>query len=99
MDEPQFVPLEVLAKTFSVSPATIRTWVRNEYIPKSAYIKIGNTYRFNTTAVIAALTALREDKLAEKETEVSSEVAIQNEKARVESPVQLELNFNPDEDL
>jgi excisionase family DNA binding protein len=41
-----FVPIEELAKHFSVSVSTIRAWVRQGNIPKDTYIKVGNTYRF-----------------------------------------------------
>lgn len=98
MEEAQFVPIEALGKKFSVSLATIRTWVRHGYIPKSAYIKIGNTYRFDANAVVIALTASPDDELG-AEVAVKSAVPTQTDKPVVESPVQLELNFNPDEDL
>tara|TARA_R110002012_G_scaffold183819_1_gene350308 strand:+ start:51 stop:302 length:252 start_codon:yes stop_codon:yes gene_type:complete len=51
-----FVQIEELAKHFAVSISTIRAWVRQGHIPKTTYIKIGNTYRFNKTAVTEALT-------------------------------------------
>ena len=46
MDSPKYVPIEDVAKYFSVSISTIRAWVRQNQIPKDTYIKIGNTYRF-----------------------------------------------------
>lgn len=98
MEGSLFVPIEVLGKKFCVSPATIRTWVRLGYIPKSAYIKIGNTYRFDVDAVVKALTMNPDDALG-TENAVKKEVPTQTDKPVVESPVQLELNFNPDEDL
>ena len=60
MAEP-FVPIEDLAKHFAVSISTIRAWVRQGHIPKSTYIKIGNTYRFNKTSVTEALTKSAQD--------------------------------------
>tara|TARA_R110000782_G_scaffold190972_2_gene280794 strand:+ start:5023 stop:5301 length:279 start_codon:yes stop_codon:yes gene_type:complete len=51
-----FIPIEELAKHFSVSVSTIRAWVRQEHIPKDTYIKVGNTYRFSIADVSAALT-------------------------------------------
>ena len=60
MAEP-FVPIENLAKHFSVSISTIRAWVRQGHIPKTTYIKIGNTYRFNKTSVTEALTKSAQD--------------------------------------
>ena len=56
-----FIPIEGLAKHFSVSISTIRAWVRQGHIPKTTYIKIGNTYRFNKTAVTEALTKSAQD--------------------------------------
>jgi len=98
MESSQFVPIEALGKKFSVSLATIRSWVRQGYIPKSAYIKVGNTYRFDVEAVVEALTMNPDDELG-TEIEVKKEVVMQADEPVVESPVQLELNFNPDEDL
>jgi excisionase family DNA binding protein len=50
-----FVPIEDLSKHFSVSVSTIRAWVRQGHIPKSTYIKVGNTYRFSVADVSTAL--------------------------------------------
>ena len=55
MNEP-FVPIEDVAKHFSVSISTVRAWVRQEHIPKDTYVKIGNTYRFRVVDVANALT-------------------------------------------
>ena len=55
MNEP-FVPIEDVAKHFSVSISTVRGWVRREHIPKDTYVKIGNTYRFRVGDVADALT-------------------------------------------
>jgi len=60
MAEP-FVPIENLAKHFAVSISTIRAWVRQGHIPKTTYIKIGNTYRFNKTSATEALTKSAQD--------------------------------------
>lgn len=51
-----YVPIEDLAKHFSVSVSTIRAWVRNRHIPTDTYVKIGNTYRFCISDVSEALT-------------------------------------------
>ena len=98
MESSQFVPIEAIGKKFSVSQATIRSWVRQGFIPKSAYIKIGQTYRFDVEAVVKALTMNPDDELG-IEAVAKKEVPTQTDKPVVESPVQLELNFNPDEDL
>ncbi len=57
-----FVPIEELAKHFSVSVSTIRAWVRQGNIPKDTYVKVGNTYRFCVGDVSKALTAQEEAK-------------------------------------
>jgi|TARA_R110000824_G_scaffold38181_1_gene116934 hypothetical protein len=46
---------EDMAKEFSVSIATIRLWVKNGHIPRNAYLKAGNTYRFCIDLVYRAL--------------------------------------------
>ena len=55
MNEP-FVPIEDVAKHFSVSISTVRAWVRQKHIPEDAYFKIGKTYRFRVGDVANALT-------------------------------------------
>ena len=49
-----FVPIENVAKHFSVSVSTIRAWLRNGKIPTDTYIKVGPTYRFKLPEVEAA---------------------------------------------
>lgn len=87
MSEP-FVPIEELAKHFTVSVSTVRAWVRQGYIPKDTYLKIGNTYRFNVSKVIAALSNTPKNEPVVPKAEDPP------------APVQLELVFNnPDEDI
>jgi excisionase family DNA binding protein len=86
-DEP-LVPIEELAKKFTVSISTARAWVREGHIPSYTYVKIGSTYRFDLPKVMEALMALK------PKTEPEPELV------NPEDPVQLELPFNnPDEDL
>jgi len=54
-----FVPIEKVARHFTVSVSTIRAWVRQNKVPSGTYIKVGNTYRFNLDAVEAALVEAR----------------------------------------
>jgi len=68
MDNPRYVPIEDVAKYFSVSISTIRAWVRQNQIPKDTYIKVGNTYRFCVDDVADALTK-KKDSNAEHEEE------------------------------
>lgn len=73
MDNPRYVPIEDVAKYFSVSISTIRAWVRQNQIPKDTYIKVGNTYRFNIDDVSNALTNKSKLYQEEGETEVQVE--------------------------
>ena len=84
MTEP-FVQIEDLAKHFAVSISTIRAWVRQGHIPKATYIKIGNTYRFNKTAVSDALTKAMQD------VDEAPEVVAEDDR-------QIEMNFDTDQD-
>lgn len=59
----KFVTIDKVAKHFSVSVSTIRSWIRNGYIPPHTYIKPSNTYRFNIEAVEAALTEGEKDEV------------------------------------
>jgi excisionase family DNA binding protein len=87
MSEP-FVPIEELAKQFTVSVSTVRAWVRQGYIPKDTFLKIGNTYRFNVPEVIKALSSVPKD-------EPEAPKAVDPK-----APVQLEFIFdNPDHDI
>lgn len=91
----KFVPIEELAKHFVVSVSTVRTWVRQGYIPRDTYLKIGNTYRFNIGKVIEALTGKHDDRPDNPNKPVDSS----SRKKQVKEPQQLELDFgNPDED-
>lgn len=85
------VPIEELAKKVTVSVSTVRAWLRKGYIPKNTYLKIGNTYRFDVPAVIAALTATTVGKEDDVEQTTSIEEAPEME--------QMEFDFNSDEDF
>lgn len=89
MNGAPYVPIEDVAKHFTVTISCIRGWVRQGKIPKHTYIKLGNTYRFNIPLVVDALTQMHKEE----------PVPVVVEAADVAVPVQLELNFNPDEDL
>jgi DNA-binding transcriptional MerR regulator len=92
MSTEPFVPIEDLAKHFTVSVSTVRAWVRQDLIPKHTYVKVGNTYRFCVSKVVEALTApaAAPEPVQETPTEAPAED---------DTPVQLELDFNnPDED-
>lgn len=89
MNGAPYVPIEDVAKHFTVTISCIRGWVRQGKIPKHTYIKLGNTYRFNIPLVVSALTQMPKEET----------VPVVTETADVAVPVQLELNFNPDDDL
>jgi excisionase family DNA binding protein len=71
-----YVPIEELAKYFTVSVSTIRSWVRTGRIPEGTYLKIGTTYRFKISDVEKALV---ESKRYERE--VKEEVAASQHQA------------------
>jgi hypothetical protein len=62
--------------------------VRQGYIPKDTYLKIGNTYRFNVSKVVQALSSVPKDEPDMPKTEDPN------------ATVQLEFAFNnPDQDI
>jgi len=101
MSQGPFVPIEECAKHFTVSVSTIRSWIRQGFIPKDTYLKVGLTYRFDLAAIIKALSANPDDELQDVPVEVAVAVAgaVVAGAVAMKEPVQLELNFNPDEDL
>ena len=86
----KYVPIEDVAKHFSVSISTIRAWVRQKEIPEDTYIKVGNTYRFNIDDVSDALT--NKSKSYQEETETFKETETQIE---IEDDVD-EINLDKD---
>jgi len=62
-----FVPIEDVAKHFSVSISTVRTWIRQKHIPEDAYIKVGSSvkpiYRFRISDVESALTSSKKEEV------------------------------------
>lgn len=96
-----YAPIDELAKQLSVKVTTVRSWLQKGHIPKHAYIKVGSTYRFDIPAVI---TALRGDvvEATEAAAKEANEVvsAWENEEVGVvETPEQLEFDFNEDDDI
>jgi excisionase family DNA binding protein len=87
MDEiAKYVSIEEVAEYYTVSVSTIRGWLRKDVIPATAYLKIGNTYRFRIADVDAALRA---KTLSEKAAPAPAEV----ETIDPTEPVQLEFDF------
>ena len=91
MEDVIYVPIEDVAQRLTVSISTVRTWLRQGYILKSTYIKVGTTYRFDKEGVVKALIAVPDDEVKQQPRIIAPEV--------ISEPVQLELNFNPDQDL
>lgn len=86
--EEAFVPIEDIAKHFAVSVSTVRAWIRQGLIPA---LKLGGVYRFKISEVEATLRKLNGGELPKEEADGSITV--------VTDPVQIALNFNPDEDI
>lgn len=88
------IPIEDVARHFTVSVSTVRAWVRQGHIPRSTYVKIGNTYRFNLSEILASLS---KRPSAEPQPALVTEAELT---ALSTQPVQLELDFaNPDKDI
>jgi excisionase family DNA binding protein len=86
MAEELFVPIEDVAKHFSVSISTVRTWIRSDLIPA---LKLGGVYRFKISEVEAALRKLSNSGLLEE---------ISSTSEGVENTPDVEV-YNPNEDL
>jgi excisionase family DNA binding protein len=54
-EEEGYVPIDNVAKHFSVSVSTIRAWIKDGKIPKDTFMQLGTTYRFKLSAVEGAL--------------------------------------------
>jgi excisionase family DNA binding protein len=90
MVEEAFVPIEGVAKHFSVSVSTVRAWIRQDLIPS---LKLGGVYRFKITEVEQALRSICGGELPKENFDGSLDV-----KQDPNNP-QMVLNFNPDEDI
>lgn len=86
--EQHYVTIEEVAKYFTVSVSTVRGWIRKNMVPPSSYLKIGGVYRFRLAEVEAAL---RGNPIEQTAPEVAVPAAHDSK--------QLELDFNPDEDI
>lgn len=89
VDEP-FVPIEDVAKHFAVSVSTVRAWIRQNLIPS---LKIGGVYRFKISEVETAIRKLTGGQSFQEEADGSLTMLGEPNNA------QLNLNFNPDEDI
>ena len=90
MVEEAFVPIEDIAKHFSVSVSTVRSWIRQDLIPA---LKLGGVYRFKISEEEQALRKLSGGQLVKEEADGSLTVQADP------NDTQLTLNFNPDEDI
>tara|TARA_R110000772_G_scaffold44731_2_gene102814 strand:+ start:1327 stop:1626 length:300 start_codon:yes stop_codon:yes gene_type:complete len=96
MSEP-FVPMEDVAKHFSISVSTVRTWIREKHIPEDAYIKVGSSvkpiYRFRISDVESALTLSRyKEVTASTDQEVAEEEEAMNNIQSLESGYEYDLD-------
>lgn len=84
-----FVPIDKLAEHLHVRVSTVRQWVKNGTVPRHTYLKIGNTYRFHISAVVQALQVLSREASLADDAPIPADVD-------PNMPVQLELDFGPD---
>lgn len=89
MVEETFVPIEDVAKHFSVSVSTVRAWIRQSLIPA---LKLGGVYRFKISEVEQALKKLNGGDLVREEADGSLTV-------KQKDQTQMALNFNPNDDI
>jgi len=91
--EPKYVPIEDVAKHFSVSVSTIRAWVRQDQIPQDTYIRVGNTYRFCIPDISEALTTKKTAP------DINDEEVYSSGKIMVEPVAEPEVATDEDADL
>ena len=89
----QYVSIEDVAKYYSVSVSTVRAWIRTNKLTSTDFLKLGNTYRFKIADVDAALRRVSADEAPAPVEAPAATIADPT------APVQLELNFNPDQDV
>jgi len=106
-DVETYLPIDDLAATLSVKVNTIRTWVRQGFIPKNTYIKVSNTYRFNIPQVIDALRAGKDledleeyvDEVTNVPKESISDLVYEVTSAPQERSLDTELDLDENEDF
>ena len=76
MADTKYVTLEELAEHVGVKVSTVRQWVKRGFVPRSTYIKAGNTYRFCVEDVVIAVDLeknLREPNVEEMLSELDDD--------------------------
>mgnify|MGYP003329408558 CR=1 FL=1 len=84
-----FVPIDKLADHLHIKVSTVRQWIKHGLIPRSTYLKIGNTYRFHISAVVQALRA-------KSSSGANIDTAAIPADTDPNAPVQLEFDFDAD---
>jgi excisionase family DNA binding protein len=90
MDDEAFVPIDGVAKHFSVSISTVRAWIRQDIIPS---LKLGGVYRFKLSEVEQALRSICGGALPKENYDGS--ITVEQDP----NDPQMALNFNPDHDI
>lgn len=78
------VSIAEVARVLNVEIPTVRTWVKEGKLAPSTYIRIGRTYRFDMDRVLGHL---QQDFTSCAPTPADN------------TPVQLELDFGPNDDI
>lgn len=83
----ELITIDELAKNLKVSVSSVRSWVRQGYIPKDTYVQIAKTYRFDYERVVDALKSRNKDDSPTPAEMVKTE------------QLELDLVVHPDKDL
>ena len=83
----ELITIDTLAKKLNVSVSTVRSWIRQGYIPKDTYVQIAKTYRFDYDRVMEALRRRTKDDPPTPAEMVKTE------------QLELDLVVHPDKDL
>jgi excisionase family DNA binding protein len=82
----ELITIDVLAKRLTISVSTVRSWVRQGFIPRDTYMQIAKTYRFDYERVVEALKSYKAGPPAPAEMVKTEQL-------------ELDLVVHPDKDL
>ena len=98
MSDTKYVTLEELAEHVGVKVSTVRQWVKRGFVPRSTYIKAGNTYRFCVEDVVIALRKEEPKKAEDQHEEQPERVKVVTKKMLDDTIVALEQEVEPSQE-